>query len=103
LAEEKDEENVDAEDEKTMPRWLFLLLATGFALIFIGILFVVLAVAVGSGGSASAGVIIFIGPFPIAFGAGPDAIWLVLIGIILAVISLMLFIFMRRKVIDEGG
>ena len=72
---------------------LFGFLIIGVALICIGI--VVLVVA--SGGSGSAGVIIFVGPFPIVLGKGPDSAWLILIGIIIAVLSIVFFLIMNRR------
>ena len=75
---------------------LFGLLILGVALIFIGVAVLVVASTV-LGGSGSVGVVIFIGPFPIVFGKGPDAIWLILIGIIIAVLSIVLFLIMNRR------
>ena len=49
---------------------LFGFLILGIALVFIGIVVLVVASAV-FGGSGSVGVVIFIGPFPIVFGSGP--------------------------------
>jgi uncharacterized membrane protein len=45
----------------------------------------------------SGGAVIFIGPFPIVIGAGPDATLLVLVGIVLAVLSVVVFFVLRRK------
>ena len=75
---------------------LFGFLMLGVALIFIGIVVLIVA-SVVLGGSGSAGVVIFIGPFPIVFGKGPDAVWLILIGIIIAVLSIVLFLIMNRR------
>jgi uncharacterized membrane protein len=50
------------------------------------------------GGSASFGGFILIGPIPIIFGAGPEATWLALFAMILGVISIVVFLIMRRKV-----
>jgi len=80
-----------------VPRTLFLVLSIGSILVFIGSVIMVLAVALGSSLSGNTGVIIFIGPFPIVLGAGPDANWLILIGIAIAALSLVLFWVMRRK------
>lgn len=76
---------------------LFWFLILGFVLVFTGIMLLV-AASLFSGGSGSVGVVIFIGPIPIVFGAGPDANWLILLGIVLAVFSIMLFLIMKRKV-----
>ena len=87
----------DTEDEGIPVSGRFFgLLILGIALVFVGI--VVLAVAsFVLGGQTSTGVVIFIGPFPIVFGSGPDAVWLILIGIILAVVSVVFFIAMNRR------
>ena len=75
---------------------LFGFLVLGIALVFVGIL--VLAVAsLFLGSSGSVGVVVFIGPFPIVFGSGPNVTWLILIGIIIAVVSIMLFLVMNRR------
>ena len=76
---------------------LFGFLILGAALIFVGIIVLVVA-SVVLGGSGSAGVVIFIGPFPIVFGKGPETVWLILIGIIIAVLSIVLFLIWNRRV-----
>jgi uncharacterized membrane protein len=77
---------------------LFAVLILGFLLVFIGVIVLVVATLL-SGGSASVGGIVFIGPIPIVFGAGPNADWLILISIILAVVSFaLLFVYRRRKI-----
>ena len=76
----------------------FLLLISGFVLIFVGITLILIATVFYGGGSASGGVVIFIGPFPIVIGAGPDATLIILISIILAVLSVVVFLVMNRKV-----
>jgi len=68
----------------------------GFAIIIVGVILVVLSSVLG-GGSGSVGGVIFIGPFPLVFGAGPDAIWLVLISLTIAVLMLILFFVWRRR------
>jgi uncharacterized membrane protein len=75
---------------------LFGFLILGVALVFVGIVVLVIA-SLFLGNSGSVGVVIFIGPFPIVFGSGPDAGWLILIGIILAVVSIALFLVMNRR------
>ncbi len=75
---------------------VFKLLIVGMVLVFIGTVILVIA-SLFSAGSGSVGVVIFIGPFPIVFGAGPNAVWLILIGIILAIVSLVLFLVMNRR------
>lgn len=68
----------------------------GFFIIFVGILFLV-AAALLSGGTASIGGVIFIGPIPVVFGAGPEAQWLILFAIILGVLSIVMFFILRSK------
>jgi uncharacterized membrane protein len=75
---------------------LLAFLILGIALVLIGIVVLVI-VSVVSTSSASVGVVIFIGPFPIVFGAGPNATWLIIIGIILAVLSIIVFSVMYRR------
>ena len=75
---------------------LFGLLILGVALVLVGIV-VLVAVSSVFSSSSSVGVVVFIGPFPIVFGSGPDAGWLILIGIILAVSSIVLFLVMKRR------
>ena len=75
-----------------------LILMAGFAVIFIGILLMVVASLFGEGGSSSTGIVIFIGPFPVVIGAGPDALWLILIGVIIAVAMAVMFVIYRRRI-----
>jgi uncharacterized membrane protein len=64
---------------------------------FVGLILVAIAAIVSQGGSTSFGGIIFIGPIPIIFGAGPGAQWLILFAIILTVLSVIMFLNLRRK------
>jgi uncharacterized membrane protein len=48
-------------------------------------------------GSGSVGGVILIGPIPIVFGAGPDAVWLITISILFTVVSVILFLIMNRR------
>ncbi len=76
---------------------LWGLLVLGVILVFVGIVVLVVASLVLNSGSSSVGVVIFIGPIPIVFGSGPNSVWLILIGIILAVASVLLFFVMNRR------
>ncbi len=78
---------------------LSILFLLGFLVILIGMILMI-AATVFSGvqnGSWGAGGVIFIGPFPIVFGVGPEAHWLVLISIILAILSIVMLILMRKQ------
>ena len=80
----------------TVSNRFFMLLILGFVFLTVGVI-IVLATAVFNSGSTSFGGVIFIGPFPIVFGAGPDAAWLIAIGIVLAALSIIVFMIMRRR------
>jgi uncharacterized membrane protein len=87
----------DEDDGVAVSSRLFSFLILGIALIFIGVA-VLVVVSLVLGGSGSVGGVIFIGPIPIVFGAGPDAGWLIVISIVLAIVSLALFLIMNRRV-----
>ena len=84
------------EEGITVSSRLFGFLILGIALLLIGIV-VLVVVSLILSRSGSVGVVIFIGPFPIVFGSGPNADWLILIGIILAVLSIVFFWVMNRR------
>jgi uncharacterized membrane protein len=87
----------DEEEGIAISSRLFGMLVLGIVLVFVGI--AVLAIASTMlGGQTSTGVVIFIGPIPIVFGSGPGSGWLILIGIILAVVSVLFFVMMNRRV-----
>ena len=92
------DENGSEDKGSGVPRWLFTLFLTGIIIIVAGIAVIIVAGSLLSGGSVSSGVVIFIGPFPIAFGAGPGAFWLVLAGVIISAVCILLFVVTRRKI-----
>lgn len=77
---------------------LFSLVVLGISLVFVGVAVIIVASVFAGGGSGSVGGVIFIGPFPIVFGAGPDAAWLIALGVVFAIISVVLFLVMNRRV-----
>jgi uncharacterized membrane protein len=101
IADEKSQET--AEEGITVSSRLFLFLILGFVLVFIGIIVILIAVVLYGGSSANVGAVIFIGPFPIVIGAGPDVTWIVLFSIILAVLSVVVFLVMNRRMRRSGG
>ena len=103
ISEDIDEEDQEAEEDSASLSGFTLLFAAGFILVLIGVILVMVASAFGGDGSASSGIIIFVGPFPIVFGAGPNVGWLILIGVILAALSVVIFVLMRRKMVEEVG
>jgi uncharacterized membrane protein len=102
--ENTDEKQAETDEEgATVSSRFFLLVILGFVLVFLGIAVILVAAVLSSGGSASVGAVVFIGPFPIVFGAGPDASFLILVGILLAVLSVVVFLVMNRRVGRRGG
>lgn len=83
--------------ESSRFRNFLVLFVIGFFIIFAGIIILIVA-AVLSGGSVDFGAVIFVGPFPIVVGAGPEATWMVLFAIILAVLSVIMFLILQREV-----
>ena len=93
-----DEGNMETSEEGILVQSrFFLLLLAGFVLVVVGVVVVLVAMVLTGSGSVSGGAVIFIGPFPIVIGAGPDATWLILFSIILSVLSIVVFFVMRRK------
>ncbi len=85
----------DEEEGFAVSSRLLALLLAGISLVFVGIAVIVVAsIVLGSG---SVGGVILIGPIPIVFGAGPDALWLILISVVLSVISIVLFLVLNRR------
>ena len=72
------------------------LLLLGIALVFSGVVVLVIA-SVVLGGSGSVGGVILLGPIPIVFGIGPNTSWLIIFGIIFTVVSIILFLLMNRR------
>jgi len=98
MARSDDEETRDNEEEGiTVSSRLYLFLILGFVLVFVGVAVILIATALYGGSSANVGAVIFIGPFPIVIGAGPDVTWIILFSIILAVLSIVVLLVMNRK------
>ena len=98
MVKHDNEETGETVDEDiTVSSRFFSLLIAGIVLVFVGIVVILVAAVSYSAGSASTGVVIFVGPFPIVIGAGPDAAWIVLICVILAVLSVAVFLVMNRR------
>lgn len=81
---------------------ILVLFVIGFFIVFVGIIIITAAAALSGGGSASFGGVIFIGPFPIVFGTGAQATWLILFAIILAALGIIVLLLMRRKMEKSG-
>ncbi len=83
-------------DEPTI-RKFFILFIIGFSIIFMGVIILMVA-AMLCDDSVNLGALIFIGPFPIVVGAGPKASLMILFSIILAVLSIIMFLLLRREI-----
>lgn len=89
------EESRQSREEQRV-KWFLVLFLIGFFIILVGIIFLVVA-AFSSESSISFGGFVLIGPFPIVFGGGLEAQWLVLFAIILGVLSLIMFFIIRKR------
>jgi len=85
-----------ANDEAIGFSKFLLLFVVGFFILFLGVMILMIA-AVLSGGSASFGAVVFIGPFPIVIGVGPEATWIILFAIVLAVLTIIILFISRRE------
>jgi uncharacterized membrane protein len=90
----KSEEQEDSAID--IPSKLMAFIFLGFVLVLVGII-VLAIVALVFGVPGSVGGIIFIGPIPIVFGAGPDAELLIIISVVLAVLIVLIFMIMNRS------
>jgi uncharacterized membrane protein len=96
-ADEEPDGNAE-EEGGTVSSRLFLFVILGFVMVFVGVLVIVVASVLFGGGSASVGAVIFIGPFPIVIGAGPDLNLLIVVGVVLAILSVVVFVVLNRRV-----
>jgi len=81
------------------------LLAAGVLIFLLGFALIILGSA--TQGGASAGGVIFIGPFPIAFGLGPNGASLALAsvvigGVMLVLVVLWSWLVVRKRNVGEG-
>ena len=98
VARSDDEEPREiSEEERVISSRLFLFLILGFVLVFVGVVVLLIATVFYAGGSGNVGAVIFIGPFPIVIGAGPDVTWIILFSVILAALSIVVFLVMNRR------
>lgn len=93
---EKEESEKGVENE-WVRRFIIMLFFIGFFIILVGIIITVAVALLFSEGVGSFGGFILIGPFPIVFGAGPEATWLAIFAIILGVLSIVLFLILWRR------
>src|SRR3972149_4560354 len=104
MARSDDEETRENEEEGiAVSSRLFSFLILGFVLVFVGVAVMLIATVLYGGGSANVGAVIFIGPFPIVIGAGPDVTWIILFSLILAVLNIVVLLVMNRRIGKSGG
>ena len=75
--------------------WMLKSMIIGFVIIFLGMLIIIIA-SLMSISETSGTFFIFIGPFPIIFGYGPYAPYLLIFGILIFVIFLFFFYYWYR-------
>ncbi len=68
---------------------------TSFIMIVVGVLLMTLASVSSTGGSS--GLVIFIGPFPIAVGAGPQSSLMIVVAFAMAIVAMFLFFLLTRR------
>jgi len=74
--------------------WILL---ASFALVFIGMLVMMIASSTQGDITTSGGAVILIGPIPIFLGSGPESSWLILLAAIITAIALVVSLLTRRK------
>jgi uncharacterized membrane protein len=89
----------EGEEQSATRSVAFKLFLIGFALTFIGVVVVAVASFFQGGGSASGGLIIFVGPVPIILGAGPYSFLVIILAVILTIIGFVVFLWMRRQIV----
>jgi uncharacterized membrane protein len=89
------EEQTQSVEGKRLQGFLTLFIL-GFTVIFIGIILLMVATLL-SNGSINFGAVIFIGPLPIVIGAGPQAAWMVLFTVVLAIVSVLILLILHRE------
>jgi uncharacterized membrane protein len=95
------QEGTKCEKDENMPHGFLALFIVGFFMTLIGIIILIVATMLYGEDSANFVALIFIGPIPIVVGAGPQAGWMVLFAIVLAVLSIITFLIMRRGTVRK--
>jgi uncharacterized membrane protein len=88
---------------ESVSRRILALFTIGFFLVLIGIAVIIVAsLSSDQNGSVSMGAVIFIGPLPIVLGVGPDASWLIIVSIILAVLTIVMILATHQKPVKKN-
>lgn len=84
-------------EETSLSATLLKLFFLGLLLMFVGVIVLIAAALVGGGESSiSTGVVIVVGFIPIVIGSGPYAFYAILMAVVLAIISFVAFVWMRK-------
>lgn len=90
-------------DRKTsMFQKLLMLFVFGFLLVFMGILILIVAVTLSNESSISFGGVIFIWFVPIAIGVGQNALTMVFVAVILAILGIVLLIVFQKMKLTKN-
>jgi uncharacterized membrane protein len=73
------------------------ILFASFAMVFIGMILMMIASFTQGHGSTSGGAIILVGPIPIILGSGPESTWMILLAAAITVTALVAFLLTRRR------
>jgi uncharacterized membrane protein len=96
--------NVNEENQRNVEKGisissrLFWLLILSSVLFFVGIAVILIAMVFYGIGLENVSTVIFIGPFPIVIGSGPDVEWVIFLSIILGILSVVIFLVMNRRI-----
>ncbi len=77
----------------TFPLKLFLL---GFALIFVGMIFLIASSILYGNVQTTTGIVILVGPIPIILGTGPYSFFAILLATILTILAIVFFLLIRK-------
>jgi len=91
----QDENDTSALETKSVQRFIGMLFL-GFLLIFLGMAFITASI-VSSNSGKDVAIVIFIGPIPLIFGAGPHVLIVVAFSIFIAFIMFLLLILSLKK------
>jgi uncharacterized membrane protein len=88
----------NASSESSRHGVLLALFIGGILIFFVGMMFLAVAVSfLSHGNSTSFGVVVFLGPFPIVIGAGPEPTLLLLVAVIVAILFVSVFLLTRLR------
>jgi len=89
-------EEKDTDEKTSVVQKLLKLFVFGFFLVSVGMLILIAATILSGESSISFGGILFIWFIPIAFGVGQNALIMILVAIILAILSVLLLTILQR-------